>query len=133
MIFTIIVIFLLQTKPESRPSLSQILQHSFFTRPGIATPTQLPEMALRDVPIFTPIESESMSFKKYNVPTHEVWKIFQKFHLNNSFYFFCCFWYVMIMFYLFEYFNYFLKFFRWQLVMKIILSLSTNRMVYHLK
>lgn len=43
----------LQTKPEARPSLEQILQHSFFTRSGVSTPSQLPEAALREAPVFS--------------------------------------------------------------------------------
>ena len=69
----------IQTKPESRPSLNQILQHSFFTRPGITTPSQLPEMALRDSPIFNSIETESIYFKKNIMSAHEVRQIILKF------------------------------------------------------
>lgn len=75
----------MQTKPELRPSLSQILQHSFFTRPGISTPAQLPEMALREPPVFTSIESESVSFKKYILASHEVREVILKNLTKNIF------------------------------------------------
>ena len=42
----------LQTNPESRPTLDQTLQNSFFTGPGTYIPDQLPECALRVPPIF---------------------------------------------------------------------------------
>lgn len=75
----------MQTKPELRPSLSQILQHSFFTRPEISTPAQLPEMALREPPVFTSIESESVSFKKYILASHEVREVILKNLTKNIF------------------------------------------------
>ena len=75
----------MQTKPELRPSLSQILQHSFFTRPGVSTPAQLPEMALREPPVFTSLESESVSFKKYLLASHEVREIIVKDLMENFF------------------------------------------------
>ena len=75
----------MQTKPELRPSLSQILQHSFFTRPGVSTPAQLPEMALREPPVFTSLESESVSFKKHLLASHEVREIIVKDLIKNIF------------------------------------------------
>ena len=47
-----IIPFFSQTSPESRPTLEQILQHSFFTKPGSFIPDQLPECALRVPPLF---------------------------------------------------------------------------------
>jgi hypothetical protein len=61
----------LQTIPEARPSLEQILQHSFFTRSGISTPSQLPESALRDVPVFPAFDAADSTIGKKigKVPT----------------------------------------------------------------
>jgi hypothetical protein len=62
-----------QTKPETRPSLDEILQHSFFTRNGVSTPSQLPESALRDVPMFGPSDVvDSVIGKKISKITTEV-------------------------------------------------------------
>ncbi len=41
---------MLQHRPEKRPDLDQILNHSFFTRPAAYTPRTLPESALREMP-----------------------------------------------------------------------------------
>ena len=63
-----------QTKPETRPSLDEILQHSFFTRSGVSTPSQLPESALRDVPMFAASDVvDSVIGKKINKITTEVY------------------------------------------------------------
>jgi hypothetical protein len=63
----------LQTIPEARPSLEQILQHSFFTRSGISTPSQLPESALRDAPVFSAFDAaDSTIGKKISKVTTEV-------------------------------------------------------------
>lgn len=80
----IVIIIVMQTKPDLRPSLSQILQHSFFTRPEVSTPAQLPEMALREPPVFTSIESESVSFKQHLLASHEVCDVIIK-NLKNGF------------------------------------------------
>ena len=63
-----------QTKPETRPSLDEILQHSFFTRSGVSTPSQLPESALRDVPMFAASDIvDSVIGKKISKITTEVY------------------------------------------------------------
>ena len=63
-----------QTKPETRPSLDEILQHSFFTRSGVSTPSQLPESALRDVPMFAASDVvDSVIGKKISKITTEVY------------------------------------------------------------
>ena len=43
---------LLQLAPEKRPSLAQIRNHSFFTRPGAFTPRVMPVSALKTPPSF---------------------------------------------------------------------------------
>ena len=48
----------LQTKPESRPSLDEMLEHSYFTRPSAFTPLQLPESALREPPQYSTAHME---------------------------------------------------------------------------
>ena len=48
----------LQTKPESRPSLDEMLEHSYFSRPSAFTPLQLPESALREPPQYSTAHME---------------------------------------------------------------------------
>lgn len=42
--------YMLQPRPEKRPSLEATLEHSFFSRPTAYTPTSLPESSLREEP-----------------------------------------------------------------------------------
>lgn len=49
----------LQTKPELRPSLDGMLQHTYFSRASAFTPTILPESALRDPPQYSQAQMES--------------------------------------------------------------------------
>ena len=48
----------LQTKPEARPSLDEMLEHSYFSRPSAFTPLQLPESALREPPQYSTAQME---------------------------------------------------------------------------
>jgi serine/threonine protein kinase len=42
--------FMLQPRPEKRPNLEQLSEHSFFTGPDAYCPTALPESCLREAP-----------------------------------------------------------------------------------
>ncbi len=42
---------ILQTRPEKRPTLDQLLNHAFFTSSNAIMPTILPESCLRDAPL----------------------------------------------------------------------------------
>ena len=52
---------ILQTRPEKRPTLDQLLNHAFFTSSNATMPTILPESCLRDAP--THFNSDSVSVK----------------------------------------------------------------------
>ena len=52
---------ILQTRPEKRPTLDQLLNHAFFTSSNATMPTTLPESCLRDAP--THFNADSVGVK----------------------------------------------------------------------